>query len=100
MCPLKRGNFHIPNRKFVRDDLAVIREFKKYGDLERVEEFEVIQPLPVKSGLVGPQIEVDNGQFRPGGAQQIEMLVSPKDRINYIRPTGKVKYFDVDDPGI
>jgi len=90
----------IDSRNFVRDDLAVIREFKGVGQLERVEEFEVIQPLPVKSGPVGPQIEVDNGQFRPGGAHQIEMLVSPKDRTKYVQPTGSVKYFDVDDPDI
>ncbi|WDE03671.1 RHS domain-containing protein [Thalassomonas viridans] len=86
----------IPNRSYVRNELGVTREFKE--ELERVVEYEVVEPLPVKSGIVGPQIEVDNGEFRPGTGEQIEMLVPRDERMNYIKPTGNVKYFPGDDP--
>ena len=78
--------------------MTVIREFKPKNSLERVEEYEVIKPLEVKSGKVGPQIEVDTGEFRPGGAHQVELLVSPSDRTKHIKPTGNTKHFDSDDP--
>lgn len=88
----------ISNRNYVRNELAVIREFKPIGQLEKVVEYEVIRPLPVKSGYVGSQIEVDNSEFRVGGGHQIEMKVPRDERMDYIKPTGNKSYFQGDDP--
>lgn len=73
----------IPDVNYVRNDLAVKSDWKP--SVDRVATYEVIKPLPVKIGPVGPQIDASASKYLPGGGAQVEMLVPPADRMNYLR---------------
>jgi RHS repeat-associated protein len=73
----------ITDMDYARNDLAITNKFK--GEIDRVVTFEVVQPLPVKRGPVGPQIDEKTGQFWSGGGTQIELLVDKFERMNYLR---------------
>jgi hypothetical protein len=67
----------------VRSSLAVKSEWKP--DVDRVVVYEVTQPLRVRIGPVGPQVDARACQFLPGRWSQLEMLVRPPERMNYLR---------------
>jgi hypothetical protein len=69
---------------YVRNELAVKEAWKP--SIDRVVAYEVTQPLPVKiGGPVGPQIDQGMGKYLPGGSSQVEMMVNPVDRMNYLK---------------
>ncbi|HZH61962.1 MAG TPA: hypothetical protein VEY70_20815 [Metabacillus sp.] len=47
--------------------------------------YEVVDELPVISGKVGPQIDEPIGKYLSGGGHQVQMLVSPADRMKYMK---------------
>jgi len=61
---------HIPDVDFVRNDLAVIPDWKP--EVSHVQTFEIPEGTQVQVGPVGPQ-EFD-GVIYPGGANQVEIL--------------------------
>lgn len=73
----------IPNKTFVRNELGVKNEWKP--DIDRVVTYEVIKPLPVNFGDVGPQIDKGAGAYLKGGKSQVEMLVPANERMDYLR---------------
>jgi hypothetical protein len=85
--PEKPGAFgtfdRIPNARFVRNMLAVKTAWKPVVD--RVVTFEIVDPLPADTGLVGPQIDSEAGLYLPGGASQLEMKVPAAERIAHLR---------------
>ncbi len=68
---------------YVRNQLAVKAEWKP--NIDRVVVYEVVDELPVISGTVGPQIDEALGKFLSGGGHQVQMLVSPADRMKYLK---------------
>ena len=74
---------HIEDKEYVRTNLAVKEDWKP--DIDRVNTYEVVKPLPVNVGEVGPQVDVPADRYLPGGADQIEMKVHPAERMQYIR---------------
>jgi hypothetical protein len=85
--PDKPGAFgtfdRIPDARFVRYQLAVKTAWKPAVD--RVVTFEIVDPLPADTGIVGPQIDTDAGLYLPGGASQFEMKVPAAERIAHFR---------------
>ncbi len=85
--PDRPGGFGTPDKitniDFIRDDLAVKEAWKP--DVDRVVTYEVVKDLPANVGKVGPQIDKGAGKYLPGGADQVEMLVAPADRMTYIK---------------
>lgn len=73
----------IPNKPFVRNELGVKNAWKP--DIDRVITYEVVKPLPVKIGTVGPQIDKDAGAYLEGGKSQVEMLVPYDQRMDYLK---------------
>ncbi|WP_020156997.1 RHS repeat-associated core domain-containing protein [Methylobacter marinus] len=73
----------IQNVDYVRNELAVKEAWKP--SIDRVVTYEVTQPLPVRIGPVGPQIDQGMGKYLPGGGSQVEMMVNPVDRMNYLK---------------
>jgi hypothetical protein len=78
------GTFdRIPNELYVRNELAV-----KYGwksEISGVVEYEVTQPLPVRSGPVGPQIDLGANRYLPGGGSQVNLNIPrTKSRMDYL----------------
>ena len=73
----------IPNQEYVRNELAVKDAWKP--ELDRVVSFELTDELPVKSGPVGPQIDIESGKYLPGGGTQVEMQVAPSERMKYLK---------------
>jgi RHS repeat-associated protein len=61
---------HIPNVKYVREDLAVIPAFKK--NVSHVQRFRIPEGTPVQVGTVGPQTQ--NGVVYRGGGNQVQIL--------------------------
>jgi len=98
------GNFavdarhvEIPDVEFVREKLAVKYEWKP--DVGYVQEYEVIQSVPIRRGPIGAQLDKDLDRLLPGGPEQIEFLypdikdASGKitdyvDRMDYLKPIG------------
>ena len=68
---------------YVRNELAVKQEWKP--DIDRVITYEVTEPLPVKIGMVGPQVDKGTSTYLPGGGSQVEMAVPPAERMNYLK---------------
>ncbi|ULT57361.1 hypothetical protein L1999_01740 [Neobacillus drentensis] len=60
---------HITSVDFVRNKLAVKSDWK--ADCSVVVEYRVKKELPVQTGPVGPQIDVNADKYLPGGASQI-----------------------------
>lgn len=85
--PEKPGAFgtfdRIPDARFVRYALAVKTAWKPVVD--RVVTFEIVDPLPADTGIVGPQIDGEAGLYLPGGASQLEMKVPAAERIAHLR---------------
>ena len=83
----KPGGFgtlsHIEDKEYVRNNLAVKEDWKP--DIDRVNTYEVIKPLPAYVGNVGPQVDVPVDRYLKGGADQFEMKVHPAERMQYIK---------------
>lgn len=71
----------IPDVRYVRQALAVKEAWKP--KIDRVVTFEVLEPLPVDAGTVGPQI--DGVRYLPGGGSQFQILVPGAVRIAYLK---------------
>lgn len=67
----------------VRSGLAVKQAWKPV--VTSVVTFEVTRPLPVKIGPVGPQVDGGACRLLFGRWSQLQMLVPPAERLNYIR---------------
>jgi hypothetical protein len=67
----------------VRDYLAVLVEWKPA--VERVVTFEVVKPLDVKTGPVGPQVDPRLCRLLPGRWSQFQMQVPGTDRMTYLK---------------
>lgn len=89
----------IPNAEYVREDLAVKYAFKP--EIGYVQEYEVIKPIPVLRGPIGPQFDTDLGRVLKGGADQVEFKFPDAigadgkkifaDRMEYLKPIGSPK---------
>ncbi|MXP46671.1 hypothetical protein GRI43_04580 [Altererythrobacter luteolus] len=66
----------------VREYLAVLPEWKP--DIDRIVTYQVKAPLIVSVGPIGPQVDQVGCKLYAGRFTQIQMLVSPADRINYL----------------
>lgn len=71
----------IPDVRYVRKALAVKEAWKP--KIDRVVTFEVVEPLPIDAGTVGPQI--DGARYLPGGGSQFQILVPGTARIVYLK---------------
>src|SRR5699024_1753412 len=72
----------------VRNDLAVMREFK--GDIDRINIYEVIEELPIMEGKVGPQIDLLDNVYLSGGGNQEELGVPKHLRNNYLKKVDEI----------
>ncbi|CAR52805.1 MULTISPECIES: DUF4150 domain-containing protein [Burkholderia cepacia complex] len=71
----------IPDQVFARNNLAIKEEYKP--DLPYVARLEVNRPgMMIREGIVGPQGNL------PGEANQIELMVPPKNRGDYFEVLG------------
>lgn len=69
----------------VRDFLAVQRKFKP--EIDRVITWEVIRPLPVFVGPVGPQVDTETCRYLPGRWSQIKLNPPVwSELLTYIKP--------------
>jgi hypothetical protein len=66
-----------------RDDLAIRTDWKP--TLDRVVIYEVTTPLPANVGPIATQIDPQTCRLLPGKWSQIELLVPPANRMNYLR---------------
>lgn len=78
------GTFdRIADVRFVRQSLAVKTAWKP--QIDRVVTYEIVDPLPADTGMVGPQIDVPANLYLPGGASQFEMKVPASERAAHLR---------------
>lgn len=61
---------HIPDVNYVRNQLAVIPEFKP--EISHVQQFHIPEGIRIQTGPVGPQMS--GGARYPGGGSQIQIL--------------------------
>lgn len=84
----KPGDFgtfdNISTPQIARENLAIRADWK--NSLARVVIYEVTKPLPVKIGPVSTQIDSKTCSLLPGKWSQIEFLVQPSRRINFMIP--------------
>ena len=73
----------IPDSAWVRRALAVKVAWKPTVD--RVVTYEIVEPLPADTGMVGPQIDEAGPAYLPGGGSQLEMMVIAADRMRYLK---------------
>lgn len=66
----------------VRTSLAVKQAWKP--KIDRVAVYQVTQPLKVRIGPVGPQVDTTTCRLLPGRWSQAEMLVAPPERMRYL----------------
>lgn len=67
----------------VRSGLAVKAEWKPQVD--RVVVYEVVEPLPVKLGPVGPQVDGASCRLLSGRWSQLEMTVPREERMRHLK---------------
>ena len=78
------GTFdRIEDLRFVRHNLAVKTAWKP--QIDRVVTYEIVEPLPADTGMVGPQIDVPANLYLRGGASQFEMKVPASERARHFR---------------
>ncbi len=74
----------IADKASVRRDLAVKLLWK--SDIGSAVEYEVIKPLPVRQGPVGPQIDQYSRTYLPGGLDQVNIdIPRGESRMNYLK---------------
>ncbi|WP_315850869.1 RHS repeat-associated core domain-containing protein, partial [Yersinia similis] len=74
---------HIPNVDYVRNQLAVIPDFKP--EISHVQQFHIPEGVRIQIGPVGPQ--TSGGITYPGGGSQIQIL-NYEDRAK-LKPVGE-----------
>ncbi|WP_445493709.1 hypothetical protein [Photorhabdus sp. SF281] len=74
---------HIPNVEYVRNQLAVIPQFKP--EISHVQKFHIPERIRIQTGPVGPQIS--GGKIYSGGGTQIQIL-NYEDRAK-LKPIGE-----------
>ncbi|PQQ24542.1 hypothetical protein C6H64_08750 [Photorhabdus luminescens] len=74
---------HIPNVDYVRNQLAVIPEFKP--EISHVQKFHIPEGIRIQTGPVGPQ--TSGGKIYSGGGTQIQIL-NYEDRAK-LKPVGE-----------
>ena len=47
--------------------------------------YEVTKPLPVREGPIGPQVDISADRYLPGGEDQLEIRVAPRERMDYLK---------------
>ena len=67
----------------VRDGLAVLMAWKP--DVDRVVTYETLQPMPVRIGPVGPQVDPGTCRLLEGRWSQVQMMIPPAERMRYLR---------------
>ena len=67
----------------VREYLAVLVEWKPAVD--RVVTYEVVAPIDVRTGPVGPQVDPKRCALLPGRWSQFQMLVPPAERMRHLK---------------
>jgi hypothetical protein len=78
------GTFNnIKNVEDVREYLAVLPEFKP--EIDRVNIYVVVIPMPVKVGPVGPQVNPDGCTLYAGGWSQFEISAGRGQRMQYLQ---------------
>lgn len=88
------GTFNnIGDPEDVRTYLAVLPEFKP--EIDRVNTYVVVIPMPVKVGPVGPQVNPEGCTLYAGGWSQFEISAGRGQRMQYLqlessRPFGRV----------
>jgi len=81
------GTFdHIPDVSYVRRTLAVKTKWKPKVD--RVVTYEITEPVPADTGVIGPQIDVEGGAYLPGGGSQLQMKVPATERMRHLKVVG------------
>lgn len=82
--PGKFGTFDdIRSVKDVRKFLAVRGDWKP--EVDRAVTYEVVKPLPVLIGPIGPQVDPGTCRLLPGRWSQFAMQVEPSTRMQYLR---------------
>lgn len=85
--PAQPGGFgtfdNINSAADVRGNLAVRKEWKER--IDRVVTYEVIRPLAVNVGSVGPQVDGRLCRLLMGRWSQLEMLVAPSERMSHLK---------------
>lgn len=77
------GTFDLIRRvRDVRDSLAVRQEWKP--KIDRVATYEVVKPINVKIGPVGPQVDGQLCKILPGRGSQFQMLVPRGTAMDYL----------------
>ena len=78
------GTFdNIESVRDVRVHLAV--EYAWKPEIDRVVAYEVIKPMPVKTGPIGPQADPHGCAWLPGRWSQLQMMVPAANRIEYLK---------------
>jgi len=78
------GTFdNIESVRDVRVHLAV--EYAWKPEIDRVVTYEVIKPMPVKIGPIGPQADPHGCAWLPGRWSQLQMMVPAANRIEYLK---------------
>jgi hypothetical protein len=73
---------------FVRNNLAVKYAWKP--EIDRVVTYELTRPTFIKSGPIGPQIDLNLNRVLPGGGDiQLQLLMAPSDRMNHLKIIGE-----------
>lgn len=67
----------------VRDGLAVIEAWKP--EVDRVAIYETVQPMRVRIGPIGPQVDPTSCRLLIGRWSQVQMLVPKDQRMAYLR---------------
>ena len=67
-----------------RDYLAIRTDWKP--TLSKIVIYEVTKPIPVNIGPIAAQVDPQTCRLLAGKWSQIEFLVPPRDRMNYMRP--------------
>lgn len=79
------GTFdNIATQFAARDYLAIRTDWKP--TLSKIVIYEVTKPIPVNIGPIAAQVDPKTCRLLAGKWSQIEFLVPPRDRMNYMRP--------------
>lgn len=82
------GTFdYIDSVEQVRQYLAVLPGWKK--DIDRMVTYEVRAPMLVSVGPIGPQVDQDSCKLYTGEFTQIQFLVPPANRMDYLSVVGE-----------
>ena len=72
----------------VRNELAIMHEFKE--DIDRINIYEIVEEVPVMEGKVGPQIDLLDNIYLPGGGSQVKLDIDRKLRNVYLKKVDEI----------